>query len=203
MDLLLKNFNLSHRDIFIYTSIDEESNKDLCNSINSIRLEDNNIIENNKIIINYLYKTNNIDYTSNIPDINIYLNTYGGSVYSGFDMYDTIKDLTNYCNVNIIVKGKCMSMGIPILLAVPYEHRFATASTTFMIHQVSSGSVGKCADLEEDVKESKRVNQMIFNIIKENTLISQEDLSKNYNTKADWYLTAKDALKLKLISKII
>ena len=107
------------------------------------------------------------------------------------------------CINNIIAKGKCMSAGIIILLSVPLEQRIATSSTTFMIHQASSIAIGKTADMEDDVKEAKRLNEIMFNIIKNNTAITQEDLDKNYDRKADWMLTAKEALKLKLISKII
>ncbi len=203
MDFTLKNINITNRDIFIYKDIDEDSSKQLNKEVNDIIFDDNNIINNNKYILDYLYKNNKIDHQQIIPPVNIYLETFGGSVYSALNMYDTIKILNEHAKTNIIAKGKCMSAGITILLSVPLEQRIATSSTTFMIHQVSSISIGKTADMEDDVKEAKRLNEILFNIIKNNTAITQEDLDKNYDRKVDWMLTAKEALKLKLISKII
>ena len=203
MDFTLKNINITNRDIFIYKDIDEDSSKQLNKEVNDIIFDDNNIINNNKYILDYLYKNNKIDHQQIIPPVNIYLETFGGSVYSALNMYDTIKILNEHAKTNIIAKGKCMSAGITILLSVPLEQRISTSSTTFMIHQVSSISIGKTADMEDDVKEAKRLNEILFNIIKNNTAITQEDLDKNYDRKVDWMLTAKEALKLKLISKII
>ncbi|MBO6271758.1 ATP-dependent Clp protease proteolytic subunit [bacterium] len=203
MDFTLKNINITNRDIFIYKDIDEDSSKQLNKEVNDIIFDDNNIINNNKYILDYLYKNNKIDHQQIIPPVNIYLETFGGVIYSALNMYDSIKILNEHAKTNIIAKGKCMSAGIIILLSVPLEQRIATSSTTFMIHQASSIAIGKTADMEDDVKEAKRLNEIMFNIIKNNTAITQEDLDKNYDRKADWMLTAKEALKLKLISKII
>lgn len=203
MDLILKPFNLKDRNIFIYNNISEEEAEKVNKTISDIIVSDNNVIDENKYVIEYLYKDSNIDYNKHIPEVNVYLETYGGSVYSGLNIYDSLKKLNSHCKTNIIVSGKCMSAGIIVLLSVPFEQRICTKSTTFMIHQVSTGFMGKTADLADEYKECKRLTDMIFDIIKNNTAITQEDLDNNYNTKTDWILTAEDALKLKLISKII
>lgn len=203
MDFTLKNIDTTNRDIFIYKEINEDTSEKLNKDINDIIFLDNNIINNNKYILDYLYKNNNINHQQLIPPVNIYLETFGGVMYSALNMYDSIKILNEHAKTNIIAKGKCMSAGILILLSVPLEQRIATSSTTFMIHQVSSIAIGKTADMEDDVKEAKRLNEISFNIIKNNTAITQEDLDKNYDRKVDWMLTAKEALKLKLISRII
>ena len=88
-----------------------------------------------------------------------------------------------------------MSMGIPILLSVPYEQRFCYKYTTFMIHQASGISIGKLKDMEDSVKETKRLNDIMYNIIIENTTITKEELDLNFNKKEDWFLTPEEGLK--------
>lgn len=72
-----------------------------------------------------------------------------------------------------------------------------------MIHTVSSLAVGKVAELEDSVKEAKRLNDMIFDLFMKETAITKEDLDDIYDKKKDWVITADEALKLKLISKVI
>ena len=72
-----------------------------------------------------------------------------------------------------------------------------------MIHQMSSCKFGKLQEMEEDVAETKRLNNMLTDIILKNTDITKEQLEKVYKEKLDWYINAEEALKLKLISKII
>ena len=57
--------------------------------------------------------------------------------------------------------------------------------------------------MENDTKEIKRLTDLIFNIISENTAITKEQLEENYNKKDDWIFTAEEAKKLKLISEIL
>ena len=206
MDITLQNFDLITRDVYLYQDIDNTSALDFIKNINEIYKKDIELINTNIKQLNQIYQ--NIDFNflkdkKNIPDINIYLNTYGGSCYYGYSLYDNIKNINNHCKINIIASGSCMSMGIIILLSVPYEQRKCTKNTTFMIHQASGFSIGKTAEMEEQLKENKRLTEKGFNIIAENTLITKETLEENYNKKEDWFLTAEEALKFKIISEII
>lgn len=72
-----------------------------------------------------------------------------------------------------------------------------------MIHTVSSLAVGKVAELEDSVKEAKRLNDMIFDLFMKETAITKADLDDIYDKKKDWVITADEALKLKLICKVI
>ena len=72
-----------------------------------------------------------------------------------------------------------------------------------MIHTVSSLAVSKIAELEDSVKEAKRLNDMIFDLFMKETAITKADLDDIYDKKKDWVITADEALKLKLISKVI
>lgn len=207
MDFILKQFDITKRDIYLYNEIDEISAQDFIKQSKEIVSLDKEIIINNINTLKFLYP--NIDnsiitnITNDIPEINIYLNSIGGIIYQGLSIYDNIKLLNKHTKTNIIASGTCMSMGVIILLSLPYEQRKCTKNTTFLIHQASGFSIGKIGDLEDYTKEVKRQNELLFNIISENTSITKEQLEDNYNKKEDWFFTAEDALKLKIVSEII
>ena len=207
MVLELQNFELNLRNIYLYDEIDNVSALGVLKAINEIVIKDKELFENNINLIKQIYKHGDFESLNNkvnIPDINIYLNSVGGTCYSGFSLYDNIKNLNNtHCKTNIIASGCVMSMGVIILLSVPFEQRVCTKNTTFLIHQASGFSIGKTAEMEEQLKETKRLTDRCFDIISENTDISKKTLKENYDKKEDWFLTADDALKLKLISQII
>lgn len=136
------------------------------------------------------------------PSIYISLISPGGIVYSGFSMYDVIHSYNKKVTTNIYVSGFCMSMGIPVLCSVPVEQRYAHPNTVFMIHQVSSLSFGTLADLEQDVEQTKFLQDRLFDIIKTNTNIPESKLEQVYREKLDWYITAEEALRYGLIGKI-
>ncbi|MCH5166895.1 MAG: ATP-dependent Clp protease proteolytic subunit [Erysipelotrichales bacterium] len=172
-------------------------NQELLKTINEYDLE----ISKNKALLN----TIGIESPNKYQDINIYLQTYGGSIYDGFATHDIISEQVNkhLFDINIKCSGHIMSMGIILLLSVPYENRFAFKNTSFMIHQAHTSKFGKLQELEEDVEETRRLNDMLTDIILKNTDITKEQLEKVYKEKLDWFINTEEALNLKLISKII
>lgn len=206
MDITLTDYDLLKRDIFLYNEIDEISTQDVIKQCREIITTDNNIIKSHINAIKQFYPNINetlLNNKDNIPEVNIYLNSVGGFIYQGLVIYDMFKILNEHVKTNIIASGTCMSMAITILLALPYEQRKCTKNTTFLIHQASGGSFGKIADIEDYSKEIKRQNDIIFNIIIENTTITKEQLENIYIKKQDWFFNAEESLKLKLISEII
>lgn len=135
--------------------------------------------------------------------INVELSTVGGMCYVGFSACNTLSEISKYRTVNIHASGWVCSMGIPFLLSVPLEYRSASKDTFFMIHQVSSLTFGKVADLEEDVAQSKRIQDKLWTYIEQNSKITKEQLQDCYDHKRDWWITAEEALELGLISKIV
>ena len=134
-----------------------------------------------------------------MPHIQLLLSTYGGCVYDGLSLYDAVKNSNT--EVDITCFGKIMSMGIIILLSA--KTRKAYRNTTFMIHEGSSGFIGKVADMEESVEESKRLREVIFDIIEKETKISKAKLDEVRKSRMDWFLTAEEALEYGLITEII
>ena len=134
-----------------------------------------------------------------MPHIQVLLSTYGGCVYDGLSLYDAIKN--SKTEVDITCFGKIMSMGIILLLSA--KTLKAYRNTTFMIHEGSSGFIGKVADMEESVEESKRLREVIFDIIERETKIPKAKLNEVRKSRMDWYLTAEEALEYGLITEII
>ena len=134
-----------------------------------------------------------------MPHIQILLSTYGGCVYDGLSLYDAVKNSNT--EVDITCFGKIMSMGIIILLSA--KTRKAYRNTTFMIHEGSSGFIGKVADMEESLEESKRLREVIFDIIEKETKIPKAKLNEVRKSRMDWFLTAEEALEYGLITEII
>lgn len=202
MESKLQTFDVTKRNLYITEDIDEKTSDDIIRWVTNLITGDNNIIDENKKALKEFFG-HNIKEEIKISDVNVWLDTYGGACYQCYAIHDMLTMLNNHCKTNITATGACMSAGICILLSVPYEQRFATKNTTFLIHQASSVAIGKTADLEDDVKEAKRLTEMIYKLIIEETAITRKELEDNYSRKKDWILTSEQALKLKLISKII
>lgn len=194
----IKEIELKERTITIFNDVDESSMSSAIEKIFQINQSDEEWIKNLYNILN----ASCAKFDSSVvemPHIQVLLSTYGGDVYDGLSLYDAIKNSNT--EVDITCFGKIMSMGIIILLAS--KNRKAYRNTTFMIHEISSGAIGKLADLEESVDEAKRLNKVLFDIIEKETKITKAQLEEIYNKKQDWFITAEEALKLGLITEII
>ena len=198
-EFTIKTYDAKIHNIYLKGYVDEDMWINLVDKINEIKAADKEIEETNIGTLSLF----GINCQSIRPPINIYLQTFGGCVYGMLSIYDEIHHLQNDYEVNIYCVGKVMSAGTIIMLAVDLEHRFAYPNTTFMYHSLSSASWGKIKELEENVEENKRLHKLIWNIYKENTSITPEKLDEIYKCKKDWYITAKDAIKYKIISKIV
>ena len=198
-EFTIKTFDEKIHNIYIKGDVDEDMWSNLVDKINEIKSADDDIADQN------LASLMSVGIEAQIirPAINIYLCTYGGIVHDMLAIYDELKKLQKEYVVNIYGVGKIMSAGTIIMLAVDYEHRFAYPNTTFMYHTLSDWSCGKIKDIEENVEESKRLHKLMWQIYKENTSIPEDKLDEIYRCKKDWYITAEQAKKYKIINKII
>ena len=198
-EFTIKTFDEKIHNIYLKGEVDESMWQTLVDKINEIKSADEDIADQN------LASLMSVGIEANVirPAINIYLNTVGGYIYDMFSIYDEIKNLTSEYIVNIYCVGKVMSAGTIIMLATDLEHRFAYQNTTFLYHTLSGYINGKMKDMEEDVEENKRLHKLMWNIFKEKTEIPEEKLDEIYKCKKDWYITAEQAKKYKIISKIV
>lgn len=138
-----------------------------------------------------------LDKTSS-EDITLVINSYGGSVYSGILLYDVMKSLDS--DVKTVCQGVCMSMAAAILAAGEPGKREATKYSTVMVHEVSSSSAGTLSRMETDLKETKRLQELMVKMIAEGTerpIGEIELLIKN-----DFYMTAEEAVSFGFIDSI-
>jgi len=134
-----------------------------------------------------------------LSPIQLYLSTYGGGCYDGLALYDVIG--ASQTPIEVICMGKIMSMGI--IVALGAKVRKGYRNTTFMIHQVSGVSFGTLRDMEETVAEVSRINAMLFNVIKLKTKVPEDRLNQVIQQKQDWFISAKEALELGILTEII
>ena len=198
-DFTIKTYDPKIHNIYLKGDVDEDMWGTLVDKINEIKAADKEIDETNIGTLSLF----GINCQAIHPSINIYISTFGGYIYDMLAIYDEIKSLTKIYTVNIYCVGKIMSAGTIIMLAADYERRFAYPSTTFMYHTLAGGAFGKIKDIEENAEECKRLHKIMWNIYKENTAIPDDKLDEIYKCKKDWYITAEQAKKYKIISKIL
>ncbi len=132
-------------------------------------------------------------------DIQIYINSPGGSVYDGMAIYDTIKHIKN--DVSTVGIGLQASMGAFLLSSGTKGKRFLLPHAKVMIHQPSSGTRGKVSDMEIDLKESLKVRELLNEILAQNTGQKLSKIAKDVDR--DYWMTAEEAVKYGLADKVI
>ena len=141
-----------------------------------------------------------LDFESDKP-INVYLNSPGGEVNSGFAIYDTLKAIKS--PVRICTAGLCASIATIINLGAPKEHRYGLPNSRYLIHQPLIGGhiQGQASDLEitarEIIKTRKKLNQLLAQECGQPFERLEED------TARDYWMNAEEAKEYGLISKII
>lgn len=126
--------------------------------------------------------------------IKLYINSFGGSVYDGLALVDIIKQ--SLTPVHTICVGSCMSMGLWIFLAG--EKRYVGENSTIMFHDISHCIWDKSEGVKQELNEMIRLQKMLSNEITSNSLVKQETLDDYISRKAEWYIPADKAIKLKL-----
>ena len=194
----IKLINLKDRLINLFCDISEESCKKVIEKIQEINIKDDEYISNSlQILASMGFSTDPKNIS--LPPITLNLSTFGGDVYSGFGLCDSIR--MSETSIKIICYGKVMSMGIPVLLSGHY--RAAHKNTIFMIHDVSCCSWGKLHELEEYVEQNKILREKMIEYICSRTKFPRKKLIDIIDKKQDFYFNAEDALKWKFIDEII
>lgn len=132
-------------------------------------------------------------------DINLYINSPGGSVSSGLAIYDTMKYIK--CDVSTICMGLAASMGAFLLAAGTKGKRYALPNSEIMIHQPSGGAQGQATDIMIHADHILHVKKRLNTILAENTGKSYEQVAKD--TERDNFMTAENALEYGIIDKVI
>ena len=131
-------------------------------------------------------------------DISLYINSPGGSVYSGMAIYDTMQFVKP--DVSTICVGMAASMGAFLLASGGKGKRFALPNSRIMIHQPSSGAQGQASDIEIAAREILDIRKRLNGILADRTGQPIERIERD--TDRDNFMSAEDAVSYGIIDRI-
>ena len=132
-------------------------------------------------------------------DINIYINSPGGSVYAGLAIYDTMQFVKP--DVQTICVGIAMSMGSLLLAGGAKGKRMALPNSRILIHQVSGGFQGQGTDIEIQAREVIGLKRRLEEIYANHTGKPQEDISRDM--ERDFFMSPPEAVEYGIIDTVI
>lgn len=132
-------------------------------------------------------------------DIQIYINSQGGSVTAGMAIYDTMQHVK--CDVSTICVGLAASMGAFLLAGGTSGKRFSLPNAEIMIHQPSGGAKGQATDIQIAAQNIQRTKNKLNELLAANTGRTLEEVT--YDTDRDNFMSAEEALEYGLIDQII
>ena len=131
-------------------------------------------------------------------DINLYINSPGGSVSAGMAIYDTMNYIK--CDVSTICIGMAASMGAFLLAGGAKGKRYALPNSTIMIHQPSGGAQGQATEIQIVADQIAKTKQKLNRILAENT--GQPIEVVEVDTDRDNYMSAEEAMEYGIIDKV-
>jgi ATP-dependent Clp protease protease subunit len=132
-------------------------------------------------------------------DISIYINSPGGSIYSGLAIYDTMNFIKP--DVATMCVGVAMSMGSLLLAAGAKGKRACLPNSRILIHQPSAGFEGQSTDIEIHAREILNMRKQIDGIYAKHTGLSAEEVRRDM--ERDRFFTAEQALEYGLIDRVL
>jgi ATP-dependent Clp protease protease subunit len=131
-------------------------------------------------------------------DINLYINSPGGSVTAGLSIYDTMQFVKP--NVSTLCVGQAASMGAFLLAAGAPGKRYALPNSRMMLHQPSGGSRGVASDIEIQAQEILLMREQLNNIIAKHTGQDVETVAKD--TDRDFWMSPDAAKEYGLVDEV-
>jgi len=140
-----------------------------------------------------------LESTDSSKDIQIYLNTPGGSVYAGLGIYDTMQYIAP--DIATICTGMAASMGAIILCAGTQGKRTALQHSRILIHQPMGGASGQASDIEITAKEIQKIKKELYEII---AIHSNQPYKKIWKDgDRDFWMTASEAKSYGMIDEVL
>ncbi len=132
-------------------------------------------------------------------DIQLYINTPGGSVTAGMAIYDTMQYVKP--DISTVCIGLAASMGATLLASGKKGKRFALPNSQVLLHQVAGGVTGEAVEIEITAKQIVKIKEKLNNILAKHTGQPLEKIEKD--TDRDFYLSADEAKEYGLIDEVI
>jgi len=169
--------------VFFYTDVTEQSALDL----NSVLYELDAKLKNT-------YNFLGPDFT---PHIKLRINSYGGSVFAGLAIIDTIRTLKS--EVHTYIDGAAASAAT--LISVVGKKRYIGKNSLMLIHQLTSGAYGKFSELEDDMENNRRIMKMIKDIYKQYTKVPMKQIDEIL--KHDLWFESSKCIELGLVDGVL
>ena len=171
------------RNILISAEIDSACAKSVINQIMDINYDDD---------------LKQADYANwKREPIRVFINSNGGNAYDALAIFDVIKQ--SKTPVHTIALGWCMSAGMWIFMAG--AERYVGEHATLMFHDVFSHANGKTERVKQELDEATRLCEMFCESITDVSMVTQDTLDDYIVRKAEWYIPANEAIKLKIANK--
>ncbi len=132
-------------------------------------------------------------------DINLYINSPGGSVTAGLAIYDTMQYIRP--DIATICMGQATSMGALLLAAGAKGKRYALPHARVMIHQPLGGAQGQATDIDIQAKEIMKIKELLHKILVKHTGQSMEKIRQD--TERDYFMDAEEAMRYGIVDRII
>ncbi len=140
-----------------------------------------------------------LESTDRTRDIQMYINSPGGSVYAGLGMYDTMQFVTP--DISTICTGMAASMGAVLMAAGSPGKRTALKHARIMIHQPSGGAMGQASDIEITVNEVRKLKKELYDILAFHTGQTSEQVA--IDSDRDKWMTATEAKDYGLVDEVL
>ena len=132
-------------------------------------------------------------------EIQMYINSPGGVIYSGLAIYDTMQMISN--PISTVAVGVTASFGTVLLTAGTKGRRYALPNATIHMHQPLGGAQGQATDIEIQTKQILRLRTLLNDIMAKHTGKSVDVIKKD--TDRDFYLDAKQAVEYGLVDQVL
>ncbi|MEI8052923.1 MAG: ATP-dependent Clp protease proteolytic subunit [Bacteroidota bacterium] len=140
-----------------------------------------------------------LESTDRAKDIQMYINSPGGSVYAGLGMYDTMQFITP--DIATICTGMAASMGAVLMCAGTKGKRTALRHSRIMMHQPSAGAGGQATDIEITVNEIRKIKKELYDIISHHTNQPVEKVAQDCDR--DYWMTSTEAKEYGLVDEVL
>lgn len=140
-----------------------------------------------------------LESENSTKDIQMYINSPGGSVSAGLAIYDTMNHIKP--DISTICMGMAASMGAFLLAGGKKGKRFALPNSRVMLHQVAGGTEGQASDIEIQAREIIRIKKQMNEILSQNTGQKLDKVEKD--TDRDYWMSPDEAQQYGLIDKVL
>jgi ATP-dependent Clp protease protease subunit len=140
-----------------------------------------------------------LDSTDRTRDIQMYINSPGGSVYSGMGVYDTMQYVTP--DVSTICIGVAASMAAVLMCAGAHGKRTALKHSRIMMHQPSAGAGGQASDIEITVAQVKKLKHELYEVVSHHSGQPVDKIAADFDR--DYWMTALEAKEYGLVDEVL